>query len=107
MEAGLTHTPSRPDWSCCVCFNPWPCGTAREELVTAYADNDDGKVHWASLNIRLALHLADACREQPTVLAGVLYHRFLGWIGRYRARDWASWPAAAAPNSPPPGRWAE
>jgi hypothetical protein len=68
------HLPIRPSWTCSACGRPWPCDTARVDLLTGYAD----------VPVALAVYLAgcflEAVAGQPAVPSEKLYLRFLGWL---------------------------
>jgi hypothetical protein len=74
-KAGVVaeHLPVRPSWVCSVCGQPWPCHTARADLVTEYADAR------TALAVYLARTFLECVADQPDVPSGELYPRFLGW----------------------------
>ena len=69
------HNPIRPSWICGGCGREWPCETRRRELLAEYWNTS------ASLGIYMAAQFSDARVELPRTPPGVLYHRFLGWLG--------------------------
>ena len=70
------HYPRRPTWGCTACAEPWPCETQRAELAREYAADR------ISLTIYLAGCFSEASADLSSVDAGILYQRFLGWVGR-------------------------
>ena len=68
------HRPHRPDWACTACRRPWPCAPVREALL------DEAQIHPTNVRLYLAGHLEAACRDFPTMLAGELRNRLLGWV---------------------------
>lgn len=67
------HAPTRPEWTCEPCAQPWPCDTARVELGERYASN---RVY---LSVYMAGQLAHAAREVPHVPPQELHERFVAW----------------------------
>ncbi|MFI7605357.1 hypothetical protein ACIBTV_09540 [Micromonospora sp. NPDC049366] len=65
-----THGPVLPLWTCGGCNGPWPCRTRRTEF--------DGAP--VSLALYMGSYLAWAAEDLTWVPAGLLHHRFLGWI---------------------------
>jgi hypothetical protein len=72
---GGRHMPAGPDWGCddCVPRAAWPCSPARAGLRTEYKDDRIG------LHMYLAAAFLKACQDMPTVPAGPLFVRFMGW----------------------------
>ncbi|MET8249805.1 flavin reductase [Micromonospora sp. NPDC005197] len=68
------HLPITPAWTCGGCDADWPCHTRRREMRAEY---DEASV---SLALYLAAQLVDAAQDLAHVRAGLLHHRFLGWI---------------------------
>ncbi|MFY1638299.1 hypothetical protein ACN27F_34280 [Solwaraspora sp. WMMB335] len=79
------HLAQRPSWRCRVCADPWPCRTAREQLVHAYDR--------IGLCLYLADRLIDAVADGLGPSPAGLYHRFLGWA-RTAHRDPADRPTS-------------
>ncbi|HWB35972.1 MAG TPA: hypothetical protein VHA75_08105 [Rugosimonospora sp.] len=69
----MYHLPSRPDWTCRTCGDPWPCVLRRADLLAEYLG------HPAELAMFLAVCMADAAKDLDT-RPGELVERFLGWI---------------------------
>jgi hypothetical protein len=76
------HIPHRPSWRCRVDATPWPCETARRQLLAEY---DGARI---SLHLYLAANLVEASGHLPDVPSGQLWERFIGWAHepRHRAR---------------------
>ncbi len=68
------HVPQRPEWTCRVCADEWPCQPARDALSAEYADPIP------ALAIYLSLCLHDAARDLPDIAPADLYRRFLAWL---------------------------
>jgi len=68
------HRAMRPSWQCASCGGPWPCHSAQLRL---WAEFDGALV---SLALYLTGTFVDACQDLRYESAGVLHHRFLGWI---------------------------
>ncbi|MET8089474.1 hypothetical protein [Micromonospora sp. NPDC005220] len=69
------HLPRRPEWICGSCEQdtPWPCAPARVRLSEAYGRDRIG------LSMYLGSLHAVVVTELPTVAAGELFERFVGW----------------------------
>ncbi|SCF11220.1 hypothetical protein GA0070558_12922 [Micromonospora haikouensis] len=81
------HSPSRPDWNCRACGEPWPCLTRKRQLKEL-----------CHCNIRtLTRYMSDYLRDAREEIVGVstaeITERFVGWC----ARPLGSW---AAPERP-------
>ncbi len=71
MTTSTEHVAHRPSWDCKRCGDPWPCATARADLV-------------AELNtIQLALYTWTHREEAAADLRGMpmaeAFDRFLAW----------------------------
>lgn len=53
---------------------PWPCASRRRQLLAEYTDSP------VSLSLTLGSALVQATADLPTVVAGELHDRFLGWL---------------------------
>jgi len=70
------HRPERPEWSCAIDGEPWPCHAARVELAEEYVDNP------TALTLYLASYLYDAVDDYAGTTDRAppdLFERFLGW----------------------------
>ncbi|MDG4767357.1 hypothetical protein O7632_25175 [Solwaraspora sp. WMMD406] len=82
--AGRPHEPRRPLWLCRRCAEPWPCATARLDLLHEYRADRVG------LSVYMAVNLFDAAADlhrlspEPGPDPAQLYARFLQWTGRGR-----------------------
>ncbi|MFC6016818.1 hypothetical protein ACFP2T_11445 [Plantactinospora solaniradicis] len=82
MTSDGPHLLRRPSWRCRACAAAWPCQTARETLLTEYADNRVG------LSVYLCATLYDATADLHTLgrddrpTPRELYGRFIGWVPR-------------------------
>jgi|tagenome__1003787_1003787.scaffolds.fasta_scaffold17974679_2 hypothetical protein len=47
--AGPQHVPSRPDWACQACAEPWPCAVARDGLTAELTGTRLAMVMWTYL----------------------------------------------------------
>jgi hypothetical protein len=70
------HRPSRPTWLCASCGQPWPCRTARQDLLNEHVDSR------VPLALDLARDFGDAVADLPGEPVHQLYVRFLGWVRR-------------------------
>jgi len=68
------HLPVRYTWICTACRRDWPCLTARNALLTEYADVP------AALGMSLAILFLEAASDLEDVPAGKLYRRFGGGV---------------------------
>ncbi|WP_412745631.1 hypothetical protein [Krasilnikovia sp. MM14-A1004] len=71
------HIPNRPTWSCRACGEPWPCATARTELLAEF------QAAPSALTVYLAAQMYDALTD----LYGHDQRRPPGWHDRFLA--WA------------------
>jgi hypothetical protein len=67
------HLPNRPDWTCAVCGQPWPCPTGKRQLLAEYSGAR------VSLMLYLSAHFVEACEDMPNAVLGTLHRRFFGW----------------------------
>lgn len=70
------HGPSRPDWNCLVCAEPWPCPTRKRQLKDLCHCNIRVLVNY------MAPYLRDAHREIDGLSAAEITERFVGWCSR-------------------------
>lgn len=73
------HVPTRPSWDCLQCDQPWPCASAKVQLVEEYLGIP------TSLGLYLAMALHDAIDDAVDctgIKVGELFDRFLGWDRR-------------------------
>jgi len=75
-EYPALHAPSRPDWSCIACAEPWPCLTRKLQLRELFPDNRSGLVGY------LTPYLADANVELGQLSTIEVTERFVGWCGK-------------------------
>ncbi len=75
------HNPRPPSWDCMGCGDDWPCPTRRRELVAELGDNP-----WNPLFVAMAGNFLRAVQDMRATPAGMLYDRFLGWVGGALAR---------------------
>jgi hypothetical protein len=66
--------PIRPNWSCAGCGYPWPCRSRRIQLLDEYRGAP------ASLALYVGARLVEAAHDLPSMKAGTLYQRFVGWL---------------------------
>ncbi|MCX4471944.1 hypothetical protein OOK41_16790 [Micromonospora sp. NBC_01655] len=70
------HGPSRPDWNCLVCGDPWPCLTRRRQLKELCQCNVRTLVRY------MTSYLRDAHQEIGGMGTAEITERFLGWCSR-------------------------
>jgi hypothetical protein len=70
--SGDEHKADRPSWDCGTCGAPWPCEPAREQII---AEHGAG----TRLVLWMSIDMIDAARENPGLLPGQLYERFISW----------------------------
>ncbi|GIF02917.1 hypothetical protein [Actinoplanes siamensis] len=69
------HLHDRPGWNCRICGRPWPCATAKTNLLYEY------RAFPSLLRIYLSAQMYDAIEDMVTD-EGIplnLYERFLAW----------------------------
>ncbi|GIJ47567.1 hypothetical protein Val02_44530 [Virgisporangium aliadipatigenens] len=67
------HTPRRPDWTCRVCAQPWPCPTRKNRLRAEHAEHP----------VRTGLFLAACARQAAEDLHAppeAMDDRMLHWL---------------------------
>ena len=71
----LPHMPYGTNWVCRDCQPPaaWPCPDARARLLKEYEKDRIG------MHLYLAAAMVRACQDMPTMPAGLLLGRFIGW----------------------------
>lgn len=91
------HLPRRPLWVCQACAELWPCGGAKDELLSLHkADSAELR---ATLSLFM-LQVVDDFREFWTPSPSVLGERMYGWlVGAVKE------PAGDTPPSPNDPRW--
>lgn len=72
----LEHTATRPSWRCRIDGKPWPCPTARRQLVLDFADDP------SQLAAYLGAHLGEAYQDLSWRRGGDVYAQILGWHRR-------------------------
>jgi hypothetical protein len=72
MTPGVEHIAARPSWNCRNCAMPWPCQTAKKDLVTEFRDFP------SMLVINLYGLMGEAAGDLQT--SAGLQARFLGWV---------------------------
>ncbi|MGW1062380.1 hypothetical protein [Micromonospora rubida] len=70
------HGPSRPDWNCLACGEPWPCITRKRQLKDLCHSNIRVLVNYMSPYLR------DAHREIGGMSTAEITERFVGWCSR-------------------------
>lgn len=82
------HLPGRPHWGCKACGQPWPCETARTELLAGYHGMP------LSLSLYLATMYLDCLNDLYTLnpddsvpTPDEVFTRFYGWTVP-AVRDW-------------------
>ncbi|MEV6488815.1 hypothetical protein AB0M20_09275 [Actinoplanes sp. NPDC051633] len=74
----VDHVPNRPDWACKQCGRPWPCVTAKMNLLREF-----GCAH-LSLRLYLAMQMHEAINDAGKLSAAQpmpdFYDRFLNWV---------------------------
>ena len=63
------HLPRRPQWTCRVCADDWPCAAAWCRLA--------GEMTRIPMCIYLAAYLVEAITDQPAMPSEALHLRFL------------------------------
>lgn len=66
----VDHDAERPSWCCRACGEPWPCGPARERLVS--------EMDKVTLAIYLWVNLEEAVRDVKDS-PSQLFDRFIRW----------------------------
>ncbi|WP_229397719.1 hypothetical protein [Micromonospora okii] len=82
------HGPSRPDWNCLACGEPWPCPTRKRQLKELCHCNI------RTLTRYMSEHLRDAHTEITGLSAAEVTERFVGWC----ARPLGSWATQEQPT---------
>ncbi|MEU8190835.1 hypothetical protein [Micromonospora sp. WMMD712] len=70
------HGPSRPDWNCLVCGDPWPCLTRKRQLKELCRCNVRTLVRY------LTSYLPDAHAEITGMSSADITDRIVGWCAR-------------------------
>lgn len=76
MTAAVEHVAERPSWDCRVCRMPWPCPTARKDLLDEFRDFP------STLIIQLSGQMAEAAEDLMSHGDGSslnLHDRFVAW----------------------------
>jgi hypothetical protein len=68
------HAPIRPSWRCALCSDPWPCDSAKQQLITEFPGAR------AALGMLMASYFFDAVQDLPRWAETGVYQRFLGWL---------------------------
>lgn len=66
-----THQVRIPSWSCRSCGFPWPCETARSDLII--------DLGWTKVAIYSAVLMERSARDLPSLSPIVLWRQFIGW----------------------------
>ena len=69
--SGDDHSVEIPSWNCRVCRDSWPCAPARDQLAAEMQGTD--------LLLFMAMDMVRAARDNPTIPASELFHRFIAW----------------------------
>ncbi|MEU3454178.1 hypothetical protein ABZ671_11315 [Micromonospora sp. NPDC006766] len=72
----FVRCPSRPDWNCLACGEPWPCLTRRRQLKELCQCNVRALVNYMSSYLR------DAHQEIEGMSTVEITERFVGWCNR-------------------------
>jgi hypothetical protein len=76
------HFNRRPGWDCCTCGLPWPCVSAKADLVREFQKFPSVLAIYMSAQMQDALNdLTDNGDPAPLDL----YERFLAWVIDMRA----------------------
>ncbi|MDQ7910767.1 flavin reductase [Phytohabitans sp. ZYX-F-186] len=67
------HVPRRPEWTCQVCGQEWPCPPARTMLAEEHVRDR------VSLGVYMAVQLGHAAGELNCASSSELYRRFVEW----------------------------
>lgn len=70
------HIPIPRLWICRNCAGPWPCGTARLNLLREFTNDRIG------LCVYLASQYATAVDDLYPTHPALIYGRFVGWVPR-------------------------
>lgn len=89
------HGPSRPEWTCVVCAEPWPCLVRKRQLRELCQGDVRALVRY------LGPYLSVARTEIEGATADEVTERFVGWCGR----PLAVW-VVTERRRQPPGRFA-
>ncbi|MGN9804626.1 flavin reductase [Micromonospora sp. L32] len=77
IEQATRHIPLRPMWLCRVDAHPWPCASAKLDLLDAYADDRHGLRHHLS---ELKDEAEDDIAQLDSGNRPQLADRFLSWV---------------------------
>lgn len=67
----IEHTFERPSWNCRTCHDPWPCKSAREQMLAEMRPTEIGIACWTYLELAL--------EELQDLDPAALFDRFLYW----------------------------
>ena len=71
------HLRTRPSWDCLACGRPWPCASAKGEMVLEFRRHPSSLAVYMSAYLGEALDDLTAHGETPPA---DLFLRFLGWV---------------------------
>jgi hypothetical protein len=75
-----THLPLRPSFDCATCGEPWPCASARVELIQEYHEQTMRLLQYLAGQMGDAM--GQAVKSHDWGRVDNLYDRFLGWVPR-------------------------
>lgn len=84
----MEHIARRPDWTCVVDGQPYPCPVARQELAAERSPTQLAVFMWAQLE--------SAAHDLPNASLGEMFERFLKWTWHLPSVEWTS----GNPNRP-------
>jgi hypothetical protein len=79
------HDAGRPGWDCRVCGDPWPCASAKVDLVQQFAGGRTMLILFLSSCMVEAIDDLRCTGGSPAQL----YDRFLGWVHAATSGDGA------------------
>jgi hypothetical protein len=80
------HTPLRPTWLCRGCADPWPCPTARRDLLTNHADDLVFLAVFMATTMTEAIYDLVELNSDAVPTPAELWDRFMAWLDRARRR---------------------
>jgi hypothetical protein len=75
-EYPVIHGPSRPDWTCVACDDPWPCIIRKRQLKELCQCNIRTMVNY------MMPYLRDAQEELVGISTAEVADRFVNWCSR-------------------------
>jgi len=71
-HSAIQHTPTRPEWHCATCLEPWPCEPGQRRLQEETGGG-------TALAIAGWVYLEEYARDHPNVPLVGAFDRFIGW----------------------------